>query len=308
MTRAQPDLIVAAADGSESRPSARSRPAAAVLLFAILLAALYGSVLREIAAQWWDDANYSHGFLVPVFSGYLVWRSRRTLRALPVRGSAAGLAVMSTGIAMLLLGDIAGELFLMRSSLVVIVAGLVLFHLGRAWLRTLAFPLGFLFFMIPLPATIFYAVAFPLQNVAAQNAVWLLDLIGVPVLRDGNVIHLSQITLGVTEACSGIRSLISLLALAVAWGYLTLGRPWAIAALAVSAVPITIAANAGRIVATGLISLWLGPSYAQGFFHAFSGWLIFVFALACLAAVHGLLELARRRRAAREQARVGGVA
>ncbi|HYB43399.1 MAG TPA: exosortase [Candidatus Methylomirabilis sp.] len=308
MSHGQPDLIVAAADRLESHPSARLGSTGAVLLLAILLGALYWSVLRDLAVQWWDDANYSHGFLVPAFSGYLVWRSRRTLRTLPVRGSGAGLAVMAAGIAMLLLGDIAGELFLMRSSLIVIAAGLILFHLGRAWLRALAFPLGFLFFMIPLPATLFYAIAFPLQNVAAQNAVWLLDLIGVPVLRDGNVIHLSQITLGVTEACSGIRSLMSLLALAVGWGYLTLAGPWAIAALAASAVVITIAANAGRVVLTGLVSLWLGPGYAQGFFHAFSGWLIFVSAIACLVAVHALLRLARRRRTAREQARLGGAA
>jgi exosortase len=176
----------------------------------------------------------------------------------------------------------------------VIIAGLVLFHLGGAWLRALAFPLGFLFFMIPLPATVFYAVAFPLQYVAAQNAVWALDLIGVPVLRDGNVIHLSQVTLGVTEACSGIRSLMSLLALAVAWGYLTLGGPWAIAALAASAVPITIAANAGRVVTTGLVAQWFGPWYAQGFFHSFSGWLIFVFAFASLFVVHALVRACRR--------------
>jgi len=211
-----------------------------------------------------------------------------------VRGSWAGLPVLVAGVVALLLGDIAAELFLARSSLIVIIVGLVLFHLGGAWLRALAFPLGFLFFMIPLPATVFYAIAFPLQQVAAQNAVWILDLIGVPVLRDGNVIHLSQITLGVTEACSGIRSLMSLLTLAVAWGYLTLGGPWAIAALAVSAVPITIVANAGRVVTTGLVAQWLGPWYAQGFFHSFSGWLIFVFAIASLFAIHALVQACRR--------------
>src|SRR5205807_7292110 len=112
---------------------------------------------------------------------------------------------------------------------------------------------------------------FPLQTLAAENATNVLDLFGVPVLRDGNVIHLSRVTLGVTEACSGIRSLISLLALAVAWGYLSIPSLAGQVALAVVAVPITIVANAGRIVATGLIAQWFGMQYAEGFFHSFSG-------------------------------------
>jgi exosortase len=296
MARTQPELAMVAADDLGRGASAWLRVGGAVLLFGALIGALYWSILRDLTLQWWDDPNYSHGFLVPLFSGLLVWQRRRDLAALPVHGSWAGLPVVAAGVGALLLGDIAAELFLMRSSLVIIIAGLILFHLGRGWLRMLAFPLAFLFFMIPLPSTLFYAVAFPLQNLAAQNAVWVLDLLGVPVLQDGNVIQLSQITLGVTEACSGIRSLISLLALAVAWGSLTLSGTWAIAALVSSALPITIAANAGRVVVTGLVGQWLGPRYAQGFFHAFSGWLIFVSALACLLAVHGLIQLARRRR------------
>lgn len=265
-----------------------------------LLAVLYWSTLRLLAIQWWDDPNYSHGFLVPVFSAYLVWQRRDALRGLVPVGAWIGVPVLLGGAAMLLLGDIAAELFLSRSSLIVILAGLVLFHLGRAVFREVAFPLAYLFFMIPLPATIFYAVAFPLQGLAARNAAWTLDLLGIPVLLDGNVIQLSQITLGVTEACSGIRSLISLLALAVAWAYLTLDSRWAMALLVASAVPITIVANAGRVVATGLIGQWFGIEYATGFFHTFSGWVIFLFAFAGLLAVHGLIRaggaiLARRR-------------
>jgi exosortase len=294
MSRIHSDLIVASRDELDGGTSTSLRAGAAVAVLAVLLGALYWGILRDLVVQWWDDPNFSHGFLVPPFSGFLVWRLRHKLAALPVRGRWVGLPVLLAGVVALLLGDIASELFLARSSLLVILAGLILFHLGGAWLRALAFPLGFLFFMIPLPATLFYAVAFPLQHVAAQNAVWVLDLIGVPVLRDGNVIHLSQVTLGVTEACSGIRSLMSLLALAVAWGYLTLSGSWAIAALAASAVPITIAANAGRVVVTGLVAQWLGPWYAQGFFHSFSGWLIFVFAFACLFVVHRLIRLGRR--------------
>jgi exosortase len=251
--------------------------------------------VRDLVWQWWDDPNYSHGFLVPLFSGFLVWQRRRELAALPVRGSWAGLPVLLAGAALLLLGDVGAELFLMRTSLIVMITGLILFHLGRPWLRVLAFPLAFLLFMVPLPATLFYAIAFPLQKLAAQNAVAVLDLIGVPVLGDGNVIHLSRLSLGVTEACSGVRSLISLLALSVAWGYLMRSGTWTIALLAALAVPITIVANSLRVVSTGLIGQWFGVRYAEGFFHAFSGWLIFLFAFACLLGVHGLIRLARRR-------------
>lgn len=265
-----------------------------IVLLAVILGGLYWRTLQDMVAQWWDDPNYSHGFLVPFFSGYLVWRQRGRLKAVipHARTSGAGLLVLLGGIGMLVLGDIGAELFLSRGSLIVILAGLILFHLGPSVLRQVSFPLTFLFFMVPLPAIIFYAVTFPLQSLAAQNAAWALDLFGVPVLLDGNVLHLSQITLGVTEACSGVRSLISLLALAMAWAYLTLDKGWAMAALVASALPITVAANSVRVVSTGLIGQWFGISYAQGFFHTFSGWLIFLVAFVALLGIHGLIRLA----------------
>ena len=262
-----------------------------LLAFIALLAALYADILRDLIWQWWDDANYSHGFLVPLFSGFLIWRRRSDLMAVVPRGSWVGLVVLLAGIVALIIGDVGAENFLTRSSLIVILAGLVLFHLGRDALRVVLFPLVFLFFMIPLPAILFYAVTLPLQSLAAQNSVWALDLLGIPVLRDGNVIQLSQISLGVAEACSGIRSLISLLALAVAWAYLTLPGTWPMIVLVASAVPITIVANAGRVVGTALIGQWLGVQYALGFFHTFSGWLIFLLAFVCLLGVHRLIRL-----------------
>jgi exosortase len=159
----------------------------------------------------------------------------------------------------------------------------------------LAFPLLFLFFAVPLPATLFYAVAFPLQNLAARNAAWMLDFLGVPVLLDGNVIHLSQISLGVTEACSGIRSLISLLAAAAALAALTAPGPWGITGLVASVFPITVIANAGRVVTTGLIGQYGRVDYAEGFFHGFSGWLVFLLAFACLLGVQRVIRLGQTR-------------
>jgi exosortase len=256
-----------------------------------ILAVLYWQILRDMALQWREDANYSHGFLVPLFCAFLVFQRRATIRAMVPRGSLLGLAVVLAGIGELLLGELAAENFLQRSSLIVIVAGLVLFHLGPEIFRAVLFPLAFLLFMVPLPAILLYAVTFPLQSLAAQQAAWILDLAGVPVLLDGNIIHLSQISLGVTEACSGIRSLISLVAGAVAWAYVALPRGWSMIVLAAAAVPITILANTARVVATGLIGQWFGIEYASGFFHTFSGWVVYVFALLCLIGVHSFIRL-----------------
>jgi len=271
-------------------------PGLTALVFLALLAGLYAGILRDLARQWWDDSNYTHGFLVPIFSALLIWHRRKQLTALPVEGSWVGLPVLLLGIGALLLGDLGSENFLMRSSLIVILVGLILFHLGRQVLRVLAFPLLFLFFMVPLPSTLFYAVAFPLQNLAARNAAWALDTLGVPVLLDGNIIHLTKQSLGVAEACSGIRSLISLLFVSVGWAVLTLPGFWAMAIFVAAVVPITILANAGRVVVTGLIGQWFGVEYAQGFFHTFSSWLVFVFAFLCLLGVHRTIRLVQGRR------------
>lgn len=259
------------------------------------LAVLYGPILRELAWDWWEDPNYSHGFLVPLFSGFVVWQRRKRLARLAPRGSWLGLPVLLGGIAMLVLGEVGAENFLRRASLIVILAGLAMLHLGPAIARVLAFPLGFLLFMVPLPAILFYALTLRLQALAAANATWALDLLGVPVLLDGNVIHLSQLSLGVTEACSGIRSLISLLALAVVWAHVALPGVGAMAVLVASAVPITVVANGGRVVATGLIGESFGVQYAEGFFHAFSGWAIFLAAFACLLTVHAAIRLVAAR-------------
>ncbi|MGH7819835.1 MAG: exosortase A, partial [Candidatus Binatia bacterium] len=242
------------------------------------------------AKDWWEDPNYSHGFLIPVVALLLAWRARDELRAAPRDGSWSGLPVLLGGVGMLLIGVMAAEEFLMRGSLVIVIAGLVLLHGGRRVFQALAFPIAFLAFMVPLPFIVFNAVAFPLQALAAANAAWALDSIGVPVFREGNVIHLSQISLGVTEACSGIRSLVSLLALAVVWAHLALGRTWRMLLFVAAAVPITIVANACRVILTGLIGQSFGVEYARGFFHSFSGWVIFVVAAVCLLVVQAVMS------------------
>lgn len=291
-----------ATTGSAEAPEAvkdSSRPgllgAGLVAILILLLGGVYWRILLNLMLQWWDDPNYSHGFLVPLFSLYIVWQERATLRTLPRSGSLLGIPLMLGGIAVLMLGDLGAENFLMRSSLLVVIAGLILFHVGPTILRAVMFPLAFLVFMVPLPGVIFYAVTFPLQRLAAEQAAWILDLMGIPVLLDGNIIHLSQMSLGVTEACSGIRSLISLFAGAVAWAYLLIPGGWSAAIFIAATVPITILANAVRVVLTGLIGQQFGVEYATGFFHEFAGWIIYVFAFLCLLAAHSLVRTFSRR-------------
>lgn len=248
-----------------------------------------------MAHDWWDDPNHSHGLLVPVVSGVLLWGRRERIREALGDGTWVGLPVLLLGLAMLVVGTVGAEDFLRRSSLIPVLAGLLLLHGGSRLLGVTAFPLGYLLLMVPLPFLVLNGIAFPLQTLAARNATWALDWLGVPVFRDGNVIHLAHATLGVTEACSGIRSLVSLIALALAWAALAEAGVLGGILFVAAAVPITIVANAARVVATGLIGQWFGMRYAQGFFHSFSGWVIFVVAAICLL---GLDRVVRRLRGA----------
>jgi exosortase len=279
-------------------PRAITRPEIAALagLVVILLIGVYWGILRDLIRQWWDDANYSHGFVVAPFSAFLIWHGRHRLRGIVPRGSAWGLVLLLAGLGTLLVGDLIAENFLSRTSLIVLLAGIVLFILGPEILRGIRFPLCFLLFMVPVPAILLYAVTFPLQQFAAEQAAQVLDALGVPVLLDGNIIHLSQISLGVTEACSGIRSLISLAAGAMAWAYLLLPNGWPRIIFVAATVPITIFANVGRVVATGLIGQWFGVEYASGFFHEFAGWVVYLLAFLCLSGLHVLIQLVARPR------------
>jgi exosortase len=264
------------------------------LLFAALLGLLYWDIFRDMFWQWWTDPDYSHGLVIPFFSGYLVWRDRHALRDLTPKGSWAGLPIFIIGIALLFVGNLAAESFLLRSSLIILLTGLILLHLGPGFMRILLFPVLFLFFMVPLPAILFNAVALPLQKLSVQNAAWIFDTVGIPCLVDGNVIHLSTISLGVTEACSGIRSLISLVALATGFAYLFLDGLWARLSLVAFAIPIAVLSNALRLISSGLAGKYLGIEYAGGFFHAFSGLLLFLVNIAALFGARQLVTIAQR--------------
>lgn len=255
----------------------------------LLLAGLYAAVAPGLVAQWANDDDYAHGFLIVPLAIYFAWDKRRTLASLPVKPSPWGAALLALGLAMLAVGSVGAELFLQRASFIVVLAGLVWLFFGNAFLAALAFPLAFLVFMVPLPAIVMNAVAFPLQLFAAQSATLCMQAAGIPALREGNVIVLADTTLEVAEACSGIRSLQALLALGAVYGYFTQRAVWKRWALVMLSVPIAIAANALRVAGTGLLAHFWGAEVAHGFYHSFAGWIVFVVAFVLLLASAALL-------------------
>jgi exosortase len=195
---------------------------------------------------------------------------------------------------LLLLGNLATEYFTMRFSILVVLGGIILFLLGKEFFKTLVFPIVFLIFMIPIPSVLMDRITFPMQLFASKVAARSLHLIGIPVLREGNVIQLANTSLEVAEACSGIRSLISLLALSVVFAYFSQNATWKRIVLVLSTFPIAIIANAARVTGTGILAHHYGDKVAQGFFHGFSGWILFVVAFVCLFIVGGLLSKVKK--------------
>ena len=269
----------------------------------LLIGWLYGSILFHLAKQWSNDANFSHGFFVPAFSLFVLWQDRERLAREPRDPSSWGLLIVVFALGVLVAGVLGAELFLSRISLLLLIAGLVIFFRGWHSFRAVLFPWAFLFLMIPIPEIVFGQITFPLQILASKVAALLLPLLGVPVLREGNVINLPAMPLEVVEACSGIRSLLSLVTLAIIYGYLVETRTWVRVTLALASIPIAVAANSLRIVGTGLLVQYWDPDKAEGFFHTFSGWLVFMVALAMLFLFHRLLMISRTRNDLKNEAR-----
>jgi len=273
----------------ETSSSGRTRVIwSAVLLGLVVL--LYAGVLKALVGQWWGDPDYGHGFLVPLFSGYVVWRQREQWLNTESKPANFGLLVMVGAIVLLLVGSLGAELFTSRVSLLALLAGMILFLAGWKVLRAVSFPLAFLLLMIPIPVIIYNQITFPLQLLASRFATFWLEVVQVPVLREGNVLILPNYSLEVVEACSGIRSLMTLITLAIAYGYLVEPRRWLRYLLVILMIPIAIVSNAIRIMGTGVLTYRFGPKAAEGFFHEFSGWVIFLAALILMFASHTILK------------------
>ena len=263
-------------------------PWSEIAWFGLLTLACYAPVLGSLVKQWSTDPDMGHGFFVPVIAGYIIWQKRNELLAIQPQPNWWGLAVVLVGGAQLIIGTLGVELFLARTSFVIVLIGAVWLLGGDLMLKKLAFPLFLLFFMVPIDAVIYNQITFPLQLLASRLADGALTLIAVPVLREGNILELPNQRLSVVEACSGIRSLLSLTFLSLVYGYFFEKKTWIRVVLFLSTVPIAIVANSSRVTITGILTQ-VKPEAAEGFFHEAEGWVIFMVALGIMVLFHQLI-------------------
>jgi len=285
---------------------------------AAALAFVYATVIAKLGVDWWTDENYSHGLLVPFVIGYIIYLEYDRLKnaaGKPLLGF--GFALITFALLMLLGGTLGAELFAQRISLVVMLAGIVVYFFGATVLRLLVVPFVLLLLAIPIPQIVFNKIAFPLQIYASRMAVWGIRLFEVPSVRKGNVIEILPngatqiIALEVVEACSGIRSLMTLVTLALVLAYFTSernknaeNRPfdflrnfdfWRAIILMLSAIPIAIFTNAARVTATGVLTYYYGRRATESALHDASGWLVYVAALGLLLSLNFILKKFHRR-------------
>jgi exosortase len=262
--------------------------AAGLVLGALLV--VYWSVITGLISDWSTDDNYSHGFFIVPLAVYFAWERRAKIAATPIAPSWFGLVVVFGGLFLLIGGLLGAELFLSRVSIILTIIGAILFLFGWPMLRVLIFPVAFMLLMIPLPAIIFNKIAFPLQLLASNVGEYSIRSLDIPILREGNVLILANAKLEVAEACSGIRSLVSLFTLGIVFGYFVDRRVWVRTVIALSAVPVAILANGLRVASAGVAAHNYGNAGVEGLFHEFSGWVVFVVAFLMMFALQRLLQ------------------
>lgn len=256
---------------------------------------LYFTVIMEMVKDWDTNPNFSHGYFIPFVAGAMIYSRREQLRNVPIAPSSWGLALLVVGLCQYFIAYVGSEYFLQRSSMVVVLLGLALFAGGKAISKRLLYPLLYLLLMIPIPAVIWSQVSFPMQLAASALSENMVQLLGVPIFREGNILYLSETTLEVVDACSGLRSLTTMIALSLALIYfsgLTLGRRWLVF---LAAFPIAILINIFRLTVTALMASKYGEEVAQGFLHDFSGWLTFVLGLLMLWGITESLEAKKEK-------------
>ena len=251
-------------------------------ILAGLLLLMYLPTLYDLVVDWYTDANYSHGFLVPIISGYLIWKKRKELTRLEFSGSSLGLIIVVIGVVLFVLGNGASEYFTVRFSLIVTIFGLTLYLFGKPTLQRTWFEILFLVFMIPIPYVIYFSVTFPMQLLASKVTINILTAIGMSAVRQGNIIHLPNQSLEVAEACSGLRSLISLLALGAIYAYLTQKSFPAKVILFLSTIPIAVAGNIFRVFTTSLIAYTSDINVTDEPLHSIMGMSVFAVAFIML--------------------------
>jgi len=255
-----------------------------------VLGTVYWPVVLPMVRQWGSDQNYSHGFLVPFIAAYLAYMRKEDLLAARVRPCGAGLPLAVFGMVMLLLGWLGTEYFTMRASLVVVLAGCTLYLLGKEVFRILLPPLAYLMLMVPIPYIIYDAAAFPLKLLVTKVSVLSMKMLGIVVLQEGNILMFPNITLEVADACSGLRSIMSLLALGAAYAFVLHSKTRDRVILIASTLPIAVFTNCLRVIATGVLAQYIGSAAAEGFFHEFAGLFVFAGALIMFLALGSLLR------------------
>ena len=278
------------------------------IVVAASVAFLYATVLAKLSRDWWTDENYSHGLLVPFVIGFIVWQMIDLIRSRVEPEKWLGSATVVGALLMLIAGTLGAELFMQRISLVFMLAGVVVYFFGRRVLMLMAVPFALLLLAIPIPQIVFNRIAFPLQIWASQMAVWGIRLFEVPTLRKGNVIDIlprgstQTISLEVVEACSGIRSLMTLVTLSLILAYFTrrgdgggfsnLSKSDLTRALilTMTAIPIAVLTNAARVTGTGVMTYYWGRQATDGAWHDASGWFVYVVALAMLLGLNAVLK------------------
>ncbi len=263
--------------------------------FIVLLFGVYFPILRNMVHHWSIVEDYQHGFIVAPLAVFFAYERRWDLEDAPIKGSWLGLIPMLIGLTSLTIGRLGTELMTMRSGFVFTLIGLVLLLLGREIFKILAFPLFFLFLMVPLPQSLVNTIAFPLQLIAAKFAVWSLQQMDIPALVEGNIIHLAHTKLFVAEACSGLRSLMALITLGVVFAYFfKRGAIWTRLFLVASTIPIAIFVNAFRVALTGFLAHHVGENAATGAIHDFQGIVTFGLAFFMLLAEARLIDFGLR--------------
>lgn len=261
-----------------------------ILLLVVLV--LYSPTFKMFWYDWSHDDNYSHGFLVPFIVGYLVWTKRAQLGQLSPTPSWIGLLVLVGGVGLYILGTIGVEWFVRRASMIVVIGGLILYLYGMAYFRLLLFPLVYLIFMVPLPAIVYSAIAFRLQVLVSAISADVIRLVGIAVYRNGNILEVAKVgPLAVEEACSGMRSIMALLALSSLLAYIlykTRVRQWILVACA---LPVAVITNIFRVTMTGILAYHFGREMAEGWLHESFGWIVFVIAFALLWFVSTILNV-----------------
>ena len=250
---------------------------------------LYFPFLKKLFADWGSNDDYSHGYFIPLLTVYFIYLMRDELQKAAINPSLSGLFVIFIGLGQLVIAKIGSELFLQRTSLIIVLFGLTLFLLGWEYFKKLFLPLCYLIFMVPLPAIIWNKIAFPMQLFSSYLTEKVISFVGITVFREGNVMHLAETTLEVVAACSGLRSLVTLLALSGALVFLSTLPTMKKIILFFSAAPIAIFANICRLTFTALLATQIGSDAAQGFLHEFSGMVVFMLGLSLLMVVNWLL-------------------